>query len=119
MGATKSREELIKDFWRAPGINIQNLLPGTTVIIETTASIIELVILDYEHVEMSGTDPRFHKPVVGRFIQSVYDVEGTMKFPGRIAQNLRIDVEFANATFRSTPAVSAGVRGKGFKYDVF
>ncbi len=119
MGATKSNAELTKEFWAAPGINIPDLLPGTIVIIETTASVFELTVIDYEHVEVTGTDHRFHKPVIGRFVQSVYDVEGTMKFPGRIAKNLRMDVEFKNAMFRSTPAVSAGVRGKGYRYDVF
>lgn len=116
---TKSTAELMKEFWAAPGISIPHLLAGDKVLVETTISVFELVVVAYEHVEMSGTDYRFKRPVIGRFAQSVYDVEGTMKFPGWIGKNLRMDVEFQNATFRSTPVVSASVQGKGYRYDVF
>jgi len=119
MEGTKSTAELMKDFRAAPGISIPHLLPNTTVLVETTLSVFELRVIDYEHVEVSGTDHRFHTSVIGRFIQSVYDVEGTMKFPGWIGKNLRMDIEFKNATFRSTPAVTACVIGKGYKYNVF
>ncbi len=119
MGKTKSTTELMKEFRAAPGVSIPHLLPATIVLIETTMSVFELVVIDYEHVEISGTDYRFHTPIIGRFIQSVYDVDGVMKFPGWIGKNLRMDVEFQNATFRSTPAVSVGVIGKGYRYDVF
>lgn len=119
MGTVKSTEQKIQEIWKAPGIIVPSLAPGTKLIIETTAVVFELQVIDHEHVQVNGTDPRFHKPVVGRFIQSVYDAEATMKFPGWIGKNLRMEIEFANATFSSTPVISAGVIGKGYHYDVF
>lgn len=119
MATPPTTAEIEKELRAQPGIDIPNLPPGTKILVETTMSVFELVVIDADHVAVSGTDHRFHTPVVGRFIQSVYDVDGNMKFPGWISKNLRMDIEFKNALFRSTPAVSAGVVGKGFRYDVF
>jgi len=119
MGDQKSKTELEKELRAAPGISVPSLLPGTVVLVETTANVYELLVIGDSHVQVSGTDARFHTPVIGRFVQSVYDPEATMMFAGWIGNNLRMDIEFKNATFRSTPAVSASVHGKGYKYDVF
>ena len=119
MEGTKSTAGLIKDFRAAPGISIPHLLPNTKVLVETTLSVFELRVIDYEHVEITGTDHRFHTPIIGRFIQSVYDVAGAIKFPGWIGKNLRMDIEFKDAMFRSTPVVAGCVIGEGYRYDVF
>jgi hypothetical protein len=119
MAKLKSNTEILKELRAQPGISIPHLSPGTKVLVETVHSIFEFTVVDYEHVEVTSTDHRFHKPVVGRFIRSVYDMAGTMEFPHWIGNNLRMELEFRNAMFRSTPVVSACVIGKGYKYDVF
>lgn len=119
MGEHTSKTDLEKELRAAPGINVPALPPGTVILIETTANVYELRVIGASHVEVSGTDARFHTPVIGRFVQSVYDPEATMTFADWIGANLRMDIEFKNATFRSTPVISASVIGKGYKYDVF
>src|SRR6266403_1058233 len=102
MGDQKSKTDLEKELRAAPGINVPTLPPGTVILIETTAQVYELTVVSPGHVEVTGTDPRFHVPVIGRFVQSVYDPDATITFAGRIGANLRMDIEFKNATFRST-----------------
>ncbi len=119
MGDQKSKTELEKELRAAPGINVPDLPPGTVILIETPAQVYELIIVGNSHVIVTGTDHRFHTPVTGRFVQSVYDRDATISFAGWIGANLRMDIEFKNATFRSTPVISACVQGNGFKYDVF
>jgi phenolic acid decarboxylase len=121
MDEPKTIDETLAILRAQPGIDISRLAPGTTVIVETTQGIIELVVLNptVGLVRVSGTDPKIKEPVNCQMTQSCYDLKGLITLPKWIGKDLRMQLTFRNANLHCSTTVSATVRGKGWHYDVF
>jgi hypothetical protein len=104
-----------------PGIDIRRQKPGTQILIETDTGLYELIVVRPEEsvVRVSGTDPRLHQPVVGRFHRSVYALDPKAALDGWVGKTMKMVIAFRNAPFESGVVLSASVRGTGWHYDVF
>lgn len=113
--------ELVAHIKAQPGVNITRLLPGTKVLVETTQNVFEFEIThpSMNLVRVRGSDPRLRPGITGQLIHSAYDIEATIILPDWIGKGLRMHIAFKNATYVSTPILSARIDGLGWHYDVF
>jgi hypothetical protein len=121
---TLPAKELLRELSRQPGIRISKLRNADRVLVETINAIYELEVLDPStgFVRASATDITLHKPTVCRFEQSTFGPDVSIR--DWITQQMRMELKFKNATFVSTPAISARVDGKSadgrkWHYEVF
>jgi phenolic acid decarboxylase len=114
-------DDTLAELRAQPHIDITRQPVGTTIIVETTQGIIEMVVLkpDVALVRVSGTDPKIKEPVNCQMTQSLYDLKGIITLPKWIGKELRMQLTFKNASLNCSATVSAVVRGKGWHYDVF
>jgi hypothetical protein len=104
-----------------PGIDIRRQAAGTVILVETDMGLHEITVINpcQATVQVSGSDPRFHRPVLGRFLQSVSALNPAAKINGWIGQAMRMVIAFRNAPFESGVVLAATVQGPGWHYDVF
>lgn len=112
---------LVAYYKAQPGVNIGRLAEGTKVLVETTQNVFELQVIQpmLNLVHVRGSDPRLRPGVTGQLIHSAYDINGKVIIPDWIGKGLRMHIMFKNATYQSTPVLSARVSGNGWHYDVF
>ena len=67
-------------------------------------------------MEVSGTEPRLRKPVLGVLTHSF---AGKMQINHWIGMLLKMSLVFRNGSYESAPVVHATVKGPGWKYDLF
>jgi hypothetical protein len=121
MNPLPTTAEILEALKKQPGIDIRRQAPGTTIIVETDTGLYELRVVNPVEgvVQVSGTDPRLHQPVLGRFLRSVCASDPQAVLDGHIGRTMRMVIAFRNAEFESGIVVSATVRGEGWSYDVF
>lgn len=118
---SESIEQTLASLRAQPGINVTKLKAGTHITVETTQAVFEMVVTHpiLAIVRLSATDPRLRDGVSGELIESSLDINGSVALPRWIGKNLRMHFNFKNGIYSCTPAISAGVSGPGFHYDVF
>lgn len=113
----KTVAQTLQELRSEPGIDISRLAAGTTILVETTQGVYEIVVIEprISLVEITGTDPRLKKPVTGQLLASNYDAEGKVSLPNWIGKNLRMQFKFHNCVFSCSVSLSARVGN----YEVF
>jgi len=122
MDEPQTIDDVLADLRARPHIDLTRQSVSTTIIVETTQGIIELVVLNPETalVQVSGTDPKIKQPVNCQMTQSFYDLEGRITLPKWIGKDLRMQLTFKNTSLNCSATVSAAVRLKnGSYYNVF
>lgn len=115
-------KDVLADLRARPHIDVSRQPAGTNILVETTQGILEIDVLDPADglIRLSGTDPKIKAPRTCRLLQSDYDLQGVIFLPKWIGKELRMKIEFANATFHCSATLSAAIRLKSGKYyDVF
>jgi len=117
----KSIDETVRELRSRPGIDVTKLSVNQRVLVETTQAVYEMKVIAARLalVEITSTDPRLRKPVIGQLWASHYDVAGRVSLPGWIGRSLRMQLRFNNCTFPCSVTLSASVHGDRFHYDVF
>ena len=113
--------EIITALRREPGIDLRLLKTGTIIFLETNLCLYELKVLNPNNglIEISSTDEGLKQPTIGQFIASIYPVDSTVRLEGWIGRNLVMEIRFRNNNYLSGPIISAGLKGTGWRYDVF
>jgi hypothetical protein len=104
-----------------PGIDITRQPIGTTILVETDTGLHELIVVNPQQatVQITGSDPRFHKPILGRLLQSVSALEPLVKLNHWIGRAMKMVIAFRGEPYTSGIVLSATVKGPGWHYDVF
>jgi hypothetical protein len=113
--------ETITALRHEPGIDLRLLKPGTIVFLETNLCQYELKVLNPDNclIEISGTDEGLKQPTIGQFTASIYPLDPLVRLEGWIGRNLVMEIRFRNGNYVSGPIISAGLKGKGWDYEVF
>lgn len=123
MNMTHSTDAVVAELRAKPGIDITKLEAGTVVVVETTTGgIFELTVVNPEKglAEITGTDPHFHRSVVGQLLCSSAEPDGDVKVPNWIGETLCMHLRFLDCTFVCCNAHAATVIGtSGWRFDVF
>lgn len=116
-----SAKHILKSLRSRPGIKLSRQPQGSRITVETSQEIYVLTVIDPAKlsVSLTGTDRRFRSPVFGQFTQSNYDIRGDICLKDWIAEDLRMQITFANAVFSCPPAKSARIEGPDWFFDVF
>jgi hypothetical protein len=119
--ALKTPQQVLAELKRQPGIDIAKQPAGTTILVETTQGIYELVVKKPEIslVEVTSTDPRLHKGTLAQLNFSTYDIQGRIALPHWIGKSLRMQLSFKNTLYPCSAAISAAIVGDGFHFEVF
>jgi len=108
--------DTMKDALKAlPGIEIFRQRVGTRIIVETDNGMYELVVLNPTQglVEISGSDPRLHEPVIGRFLHSVHAVYPNVAADAWIGRAMRMVIAFVTLPSRAVLSLRHPSKGRG------
>jgi hypothetical protein len=101
------------------GIDVTRQKPGTVIMVETEDEHlfeIKVTVPAKGVMEVSGTEPRLRKPVLGVLTHSF---AGKTQINHWIGMLLKMSLVFRNGSYESAPVVHATVKGPGWKYDLF
>ena len=103
------------------GVDISRQAIGTMILAETDMGLHELTVVNplQSIVQVTGTDPQFHKPVLGRFLQSISALDPRERINHWIGRAMRMVIAFRGAAYESGIVLSATVKGPNWHFDVF
>lgn len=120
MGESKTTPETRAKLEAQTHIDIRKLPVGTELLIGAEPYLYELRVLnELGLVEVSSTDPRLKKKIVGIYVSGDYDADDKVSLEWRLTAGVKMHFWFHSCHYISAPINSARVIGKGYYYDVF